>query len=65
MLVGYSSSSEEESEVVSTTVGNEACSPNCKEDTNDGGPARKKPKAEERVPKTRSAYLVAFIRLAA
>lgn len=65
MLVGYSSSSEEESEVATTTVENEGCSLKCKEDANDGGPARKKPKTEEQVPKTRSVHLVALFRLVA
>nr|XP_046249766.1 U6 snRNA phosphodiesterase isoform X1 [Scatophagus argus] len=55
MLVGYSSSSEEESETVAATAQNRNCSRKCLEedDGNDGCPAGKKPKTGEQVPKTR------------
>ncbi|XP_044050593.1 U6 snRNA phosphodiesterase isoform X3 [Siniperca chuatsi] len=56
MLVGYSSSSEEESEAADQS---KSCSRKCQEedDGDDGCPARKKPKNEERVPKTSSLPL--------
>ncbi|XP_070763554.1 U6 snRNA phosphodiesterase 1 isoform X1 [Enoplosus armatus] len=52
MLVGYSSSSEEESEAADP---NKSCSRKCQEedDGNDGDPVRKKPKIEQQAPKTR------------
>lgn len=51
MLVGYSSSSEEENDA-GTEASDNVKSPT-EEDAKDGCPARKKPKIEEKVPKTR------------
>ncbi|XP_059190394.1 U6 snRNA phosphodiesterase 1 isoform X2 [Centropristis striata] len=55
MLVGYSSSSEEESEAAEGTDGNKPFSPKrqAKDGGDDGNPARKKPRIEEELPKTR------------
>ncbi|KAM3609394.1 uncharacterized protein V6R79_014120 [Siganus canaliculatus] len=49
MLVGYSSSSEEESEA--TTAQNKRCPSKCPDE--DGGSARKKAKLEHKIPQTR------------
>ncbi|XP_070686672.1 U6 snRNA phosphodiesterase 1 isoform X2 [Pempheris klunzingeri] len=53
MLVGYSSSSEEDSEEAAAQ--NKSCSRKCQEEDegSDGHPVRKKPKTEEQAPKTR------------
>ena len=53
MLVGYSSSSEEEGEVAIDL--NKSCSSKCQEedDGSDGAPVRKKPRTEEQVTKKR------------
>lgn len=53
MLVGYSSSSEDDSEAAIDL--NKSCSSKFQEedDGNDGSPVRKKPKTEEEVTKTR------------
>lgn len=58
MLVGYSSSSEEESEEAAASAQGDSGSSQCQEveedeDGKDGCPARKKPKTEEQVPRTR------------
>ncbi|KAM9352492.1 U6 snRNA phosphodiesterase 1 [Symphorus nematophorus] len=55
MLVGYSSSSGEEEEEEDSEAPNSTCPPKCQEegDGGDGCPARKKPKTDEQVPKTR------------
>lgn len=64
MLVGYSSSSEEENEAA--TAQNKSCSRQCREEDDGEGdcPARKKAKTEEHVPKTRyvESCVVAFCR---
>lgn len=57
MLVGYSSSSEEDNDAVAE-VPDKAKSPT-KEDAKDDCSARKKPKIEEHVPKTR--FLICFV----
>lgn len=68
MLVGYSSSSEEESEAGSETATdrNTSFSRKCQEeddgdDGNDGCPAKKKAKMKEQTPKTRSVCVCIVI----
>lgn len=51
MLVGYSSSSEEDSEAAEATE--QHCSRKCEEEDDNGRPASKKPRIEEQLPKTR------------
>lgn len=62
MLVGYSSSSEEEGEA-NTVNRNESSSPKCHEDEggHDDCPVRKKPKTEEQLPKTRCVDEQSFV----
>ncbi|XP_038562139.1 U6 snRNA phosphodiesterase isoform X3 [Micropterus salmoides] len=50
MLVGYSSSSEEDSEAAEATE--QHCSRKCEEEDDNGRPASKKPRIEEQLPKT-------------
>lgn len=61
MLVGYSSSSEDEGEADQNTSRSRKCQEE-DDDGDDGCPASKKPKIEEQVPKTRC--VVVFCRRA-